>query len=247
MRKKAICIICKNQELFLSLKRALKIYFPDTHYCFYNTEIIEKDNLENMYCPDFKKQGAIIAFFWNTSDDELTCRIIRYLRIKKGLRFPIICCSPFDRGGIGNNHVLKFGNFAHPCCYIPFDIDDLATCISNAPCISDGYYEQFVYFYSGEFKKIYSDKIKPLIVKMSEEINKEENLQNEIEQLKDILRMKMVRGRISHLSLSYNGENMSVAGHLDNELAKLSEAPLPKKTFNDICNIFDLLIDKYIF
>jgi hypothetical protein len=177
MRKKAICIICKNQELFLSLKRALKTYFPNTCYYFYDTEIIEKDNFDNMYCPSFKKEGVLIAFFIHDEENERISQAIKYMRIKKGNRFPLLYCSFLNEKELNERYgIFGFGismnKYKSSNAYftIPFELTTLKKAISDSTPLDDENYGFFIERFSGRYIDLYNNEIKPLLEKLQQTI-----------------------------------------------------------------------------
>ena len=71
VRKKAICIISNSRELFLSLRRALRLSFPMAVFYFYDTGIVEKGRLDDIESPRYKKAGILIADFLHESEESL--------------------------------------------------------------------------------------------------------------------------------------------------------------------------------
>lgn len=175
MRKEAICIICKNQELFLSLKRALKAYFPDTHYYFYDIDLIEEGNFDNIPCTNFKKAGVLIAFFMHDEENEKTSQFIKYLRIKRNIRFPLIFCSSLKEEVLNELYgIFGFGismnkyKSSNVYITIPLELTNLRKAISGSTPLSDVNYEFFIERFSGRHVSLYNDKIKPLMEELQQ-------------------------------------------------------------------------------
>jgi len=166
VNKKSIGIICNGKELFLSLKRALTLFFTNANFYFYCTNIIDKDQFNVVRVPKEKEAGCLIAFFTTEEENQKVCQFIKYLRIKGRLRFPLIFCSS-SSGELLQNlfDILTYGENSHRYHPIPIDIHTFIRTIFSAAPMSSGNYTLFCTEYSEKHKEFYKKKILPLLGK----------------------------------------------------------------------------------
>jgi len=129
--------------------------------------VIDTDHLDIVNIPKVKKDGVIIAFFSTIDEENMkVCQLIKYLRIKGGLQFPLIFCS-FLRCDLLQNQwdILTYGEKSHRYHPIPMDIRTFIKTISSAVPMSDGNYTLFCKEYSGKHGEFYKNKILPLLNK----------------------------------------------------------------------------------
>jgi len=167
VRKKAICIISNSRELFLSLRRALRLSFPEAEFYFYDTGIVEKGWLDDVESPRYKKAeaGVLIADFLHDSEESLrVCRFIKYLRIRKGLQFPLIFASATDLIDMKKHYdILNYGPKSHLHSQIPIDLLQLIDTIFTSIPMSKDNYELFCEQYSEKHEKFYKQRVLPLL------------------------------------------------------------------------------------
>lgn len=229
-RKKVIGVICNNKELFLSLKRALSIFFPKTDFYFYDISILHKDRFNDVQVSGNKNGGVLIAFFTGDEENIKISQLIKYLRIKRELRFSLIFSS-FSRGEELQKRydVLTYGGNSHLYQPFPIDLDTLFKSISSAYPMSVSNYALFCKEYSERHKEFYKKRVLPLLKKADRETN-------QIKWLNDLERLinDMTRNTPStcHEKVEYSGEVKSLADHLMVEIIGLKKLYNEKETFH---------------
>jgi len=233
VRKKAICIISNSRELFLSLRRALRLSFPGAVFYFYDTSIVGKGRLDDVESPRYKKAGILIADFLHDDEESLRiCRFIRYLRISRGLQFPLVFCSFCGRHELLSHYdVLTYGidtgnkKSSSQYCPIPIDLSTLTELISSAIPLTNGNYNLFLEKYSGRYKNLYENSVIPLLKqldKASASCNECEwrELADQVDQLTNTV--IGVTPLTCHERILHNRSSGSLSSHLKNEVLELS-------------------------
>jgi hypothetical protein len=214
---RTICILCNKKELFLALKRSLHIFIPKAKCYFYNTTQLCWKRICDIQTLSHNNSGTIIAFFLG-SDDQLTCRIIKYLRIRKKLKYSLVYCS------LTNNHkmiaqypVLTYGASSHKYCSLPINMDVLVDIILLSSPMSDGNHALFCREYSEKHKELY-DSIMPLLKKI---ISKDGRNECIIELEKLIGHLINNTPVTCHKIIMFHKVNNSLLDHLRNEVVAL--------------------------
>jgi len=223
VKKKVIGIICDSKELFLSLKRALALSFPAVIFYFYDTGLAEKDSFDKVETPIFKEEGVLIAFLPYDEENLRVCRFVKYLRIKRGLRFPLIFCSFISGETLqGDYDVLTYGRKSHSYCPIPIELSMLVETISSVDTMSDGNYRLFFRQYSGKHREYYEKEVLPLLAQFND-IEREDF----IEKLEGLIYELISNTPLTcHKEIWYNGGKRTLSWHLYSEMDRL-------KSFNE--------------
>lgn len=249
VKKKAICIISNSRELFLSLRRALRLSFPVAVFYFYDTGIVEKGRLDDIESPRYKKAGVLIADFLHDDEENLmVCRFIKYLRIKKGLQFSLVFCSFSRMNELLNRYdVLTYGvdaknqKVSSQYCPIPLDLSILSELISNAIPLTNGNYDLFFEKYSGRYKNLYENSVIPLLNRL-DKTSATSNESGWIELVDQVNQMTKtiisVTPLTCHERILHNGSSGSLSSHLKNKVLELSKCKYLKKDTSGIRFLF---------
>ncbi|WKZ15496.1 MAG: hypothetical protein QY317_16505 [Candidatus Jettenia caeni] len=235
IQKRAIFIICNNRELFFSLKRALSINFINSQFFFHD---ISDDDFENIECPKFKKAGTLIAFFMNDENDENTSRFIKYLRIRRGIRFPLIFCSFLKEEELNKRYgIFGFGismdkyKSSTIYCPVPVNVSELINSVTYSTPLTDRNYDIFVERFSGRHKNIYYNKVIPLLEKLKQTVitcdYKITGCSDIVKEVQDIIYFIINNYRMTcHCYLPGRKDNINLGVHLINAVKDLSTKQL---------------------
>lgn len=226
--KKAICVISSSRELFLSLRRALGLSFPEADFYFHDTAIVNKDQYDDIESPRDKKAGVLIAdFLYHNEENIRVCRFIKYLRVKKELQFPLIFASITAANDMKRRYdILSYGAESHLYCQIPLDLSRLINAISSSIPMDDDNYQIFCNQFSEKHKKVYTEKILPLL-KEGNEIVGRYNRQKWKAFIADLNKLVVYVGEETpltcHERVLYKGKDAQALGILlQNKAAELS-------------------------
>jgi hypothetical protein len=237
VRKKAICIISNSRELFLSLRRALRLSFPEAEFYFYDTGIVEKGWIDDVESPRYMKAeaGVLIADFLHDSEESLrVCRFIKYLRIKKGLQFSLIFASIAGMSDMKKRYdILNYGPRSHLHSQIPIDLSRLVNTISISIPMDKDIHKKFCKEYSEKHQQFYEQQILPLL-KEGNEIALKYNRSKWAGFIEDLYVVLHYLGKETPLTchekvLYKRNKNQELGILLESEVAELSRKDVPRK------------------
>ena len=227
VRKKAICIISNSRELFLSFKRALRLLFPKSNFYFYDTGMIDRDQLEDIESPTYKKAGVLIALFSHHDENLRIICLIKYLRIVRKLQFPLIYISTSSINNVkGRYSILRYGAKSHLYCQLPVNIPDFIKAISASKYMSNENHDLFCREFSGNHKQFYEETVLPLLSKAKNIVaNKNRKRRGDL-----INKLYQLEGYLSHETpvtwygkISFGGRDEILATLIHSEIEKIAQ------------------------
>lgn len=241
VRKSTIGMICDNKELFLSLRRALNLSFPKASFYFYDSSPLEGTWIDSVEIPKYKKAGALLALFGQNEGDNNVCGVIKYLRIKGGLQFPLIVCSFAKAEDMERRYdVLTYGgSYYFP---IPMDLSALTNLISSAIPMSDGNFRLFYKQYSGRHREFYEGRILPALKRVENIKSDRAEKDNAISTLdKTILELIGNTPITCHERIENQGKINTLSYHLTNGMSRMKIVNNERQMSEELLNMKYLL------